>query len=65
MMSFYIFFAGIHLILLILQNTLSIVESKNQPGTYHGVGCVKFCPVIIFSVIFIALASLQIYIVCL
>jgi len=63
MMAFYVFFAGLHLILLLLQNTLSVVESKNKPGSHHGVGCVKLCPVIIFSVIFIALACLQVYIV--
>ena len=65
MMSFYIFFAGLHLILLLLQNTLAIAESKNNPTAHHGVGCVKMCPVINFSVIFILLAALQIYIVIL
>lgn len=63
MMSFYIFFAGLHLILLILQNTLSIAESRNEPGKHHGSSCVKLCPVITFSIIFTFLALLQIYIV--
>lgn len=62
-LSFYIFFAGIHLILLMLQNTLSIVESKNQQGSHHGTKCFKFLPVLIFSIIFIVLALWQIIVI--
>ena len=65
MMSFYIFFAGIHLILLMLQNTLSIVESRNNPNAHHGVSCVKFCPVIAFSIVFLFFAAIQILILLL
>lgn len=63
MMAFYVFFAGIHLIMMMLQNALSIVESKNMPGSHHGSKCVKLCPVIIFSILFLGLAAIQIVIV--
>jgi hypothetical protein len=65
MMSFYIFFAGIHLIMLMLQNTLSIVESKNTPGAHHGTKCVKSLPVLIFSLVFIVLALWELILVLL
>jgi hypothetical protein len=60
MMAFYIFFAGIHLIMLMLQNTLAIVETYNEPLSHHGIGAVKKCPVYAFSIIFCFLALLQI-----
>ena len=65
MMAFYIYFAGVHLILLMLHNTLSIVESLNKPGTHHGVSCVKLCPVFCFSIMFIFFTAIQILIVVL
>jgi hypothetical protein len=60
MMAFYIFFAGIHLIMLMLQNTLSIVETRNEPNSHQGIGAVRKCPVYAFSIIFCILALLQI-----
>jgi len=64
MLAFYIFFAGIHLIMLLLQNALAIVESKNHPNSHHGSRCVRLCPVIIFSFLFLILAAIQIAIIC-
>lgn len=58
MLAFYIFFAGLHLIMLMLQNTLAIVETKNNPYSHHGIGATKMCPVFAFSIVFIALAFL-------
>ena len=63
MFSFYLFFAGIHLILLLLQQTLAIAESKNQPGSHNGVGCVKTVPVLIFSIVFILFLGFEILLV--
>lgn len=60
MMAFYIFFAGIHLIMVWLQNTLAIVDSHKEANSHHGIGAVKKCPVITFSIIFILLAFFQI-----
>ena len=41
------------------------MESQNKPGAHHGVSCVKFCPVICFSIVFIVFAAIQILIVVL
>jgi len=64
MLAFWIFFAGIHMVMLLLQNALAIVETQDHPESHHGIGLVRLCPVITFSLLFIFFVGFQILIIC-